>query len=86
MGLIPRTLRQFFQDNADDDYETEIFVSFIEIYNERVFDLLQNNNHPLVIKGSSSIVVFLRNMLSSLLHMCGCKFFHWVKNKWRSEI
>lgn len=51
LGLIPRALKELFQYGNHDNSETEIFVSFIEIYNERAFDLLQNNPHPLVIKG-----------------------------------
>ncbi|XP_018567710.1 kinesin-like protein Nod [Anoplophora glabripennis] len=49
-GLIPRALEQFFT-YCDDDTETDISISFIEIYNEKVFDLLQNNKPPLTIKG-----------------------------------
>ncbi|XP_074028236.1 no distributive disjunction [Leptinotarsa decemlineata] len=51
-GLIPRTLNQFFEYNNDSDSEVEISLSFIEIYNEKVFDLLQNDNKPpLQVKG-----------------------------------
>lgn len=51
LGLIPRALEDFFQYD-DDESEMEIFVSFTEIYNEKVFDLLQNNHMlPVVLKG-----------------------------------
>lgn len=52
-GLIPRVLNHFFECTNDDDSETEISVSFIEIYNEKVFDLLQNK--PLQVKGLKAL-------------------------------
>lgn len=52
LGLIPRALGEFFHYDAFDESEMEIFVSFLEIYNERVFDLLQDNSMPpLLFKG-----------------------------------
>ncbi|CAH1113305.1 unnamed protein product [Psylliodes chrysocephalus] len=50
-GLIPRALNHFFEYNNDDHNEIEISVSFIEIYNEKVFDLLQSDNPQLQVKG-----------------------------------
>ncbi|CAG9816249.1 unnamed protein product [Phaedon cochleariae] len=53
-GLIPRTLNEFFEYRDDDDSEVEISLSFIEIYNEKVFDLLLNDkpeDKPLQVKG-----------------------------------
>ncbi|KAJ8927723.1 hypothetical protein NQ314_019784 [Rhamnusium bicolor] len=49
-GLIPRAIDQCFA-HYDEDAEISISVSFIEIYNEKVFDLLQNDNPPLIVKG-----------------------------------
>lgn len=48
-GIIPRVLEDFFSyDNGDAD----IYISFMEIYNEKVYDLLKNNNDiPLTLKG-----------------------------------
>ncbi|CAH0547025.1 unnamed protein product [Brassicogethes aeneus] len=46
-GLIPRTLASLFEE----ENECEISVSFIEIYNEKVYDLLTNNKSPLIVKG-----------------------------------
>ncbi|XP_050517252.1 kinesin-like protein Nod [Diabrotica virgifera virgifera] len=51
VGLILRTLNQFFEYNDDDDSEVEILLSFIEIYKEKAFDLLQNDTNPLKVKG-----------------------------------
>ncbi|XP_044252573.1 kinesin-like protein Nod [Tribolium madens] len=48
-GLISRTLDDFFT-SSDDYTETEISVSFIEIYNEKVYDLLFPQ-HALPVKG-----------------------------------
>lgn len=40
-------------ENVSDSYKkTDISASFIEIYNERVYDLLgENTNEPIVAKG-----------------------------------
>ncbi|KAJ8948815.1 hypothetical protein NQ318_013467 [Aromia moschata] len=53
LGLVPRTLDQFFESHlGDDNSEIDILISFIEIYNEKVFDLLQESNKsPLIVKG-----------------------------------
>ncbi|CAH1285893.1 unnamed protein product [Diabrotica balteata] len=51
VGLILRTLNQFFEYNDDDESEVEIHLSFIEIYKEKAFDLLQNESNRLKIKG-----------------------------------
>lgn len=48
-GIIPRALEDFF---LNDDGEFDVHLSFMEIYNEKVYDLLKNNNEvPLPIKG-----------------------------------
>lgn len=50
-GLISRTLEDFFSATSENN-EIEIDISFIEIYNEKVFDLLSvHNKNPLSIKG-----------------------------------
>ncbi|XP_044767165.1 kinesin-like protein Nod [Coccinella septempunctata] len=48
-GIIPRALDDFF---SYDNGEVDVHVSFMEIYNERVYDLLKSNNEtPLPLKG-----------------------------------
>ncbi|VEN43656.1 unnamed protein product, partial [Callosobruchus maculatus] len=52
LGLIPRTLNEFFEYNQNENLESEILLSFIEIYKEKVFDLLQNGKkQALLVKG-----------------------------------
>lgn len=51
-GFISRALDEFFYEKHSNVYtETQIFVSFYEIYNEKVFDLLCNGKTPLLVKG-----------------------------------
>lgn len=49
-GVMTRTLRDLFsQSNAD---KMKIAISFIEIYNEKVFDLMSDNsNEQINVKG-----------------------------------
>lgn len=50
-GIIPRALDQLF-DKECEDLEVEISISFLEIYNEKVFDLLQPDRVvPLAVSG-----------------------------------
>ena len=63
-GILPRTLKMLFDqiEGCQDDFE--MFVSFIEIYNEDIIDLLspkmiQNNKIPLVIRQDSNGEVYL---------------------------
>lgn len=39
-GIIPRTLHQLFENLQSQDLEFTIKVSFLELYNEELFDLL----------------------------------------------
>ncbi|XP_066147878.1 uncharacterized protein [Euwallacea fornicatus] len=51
-GIIPRALEQIFEERYEkSEAEIEVFVSFCEIYNEKVFDLLQGNKSPLSVCG-----------------------------------
>ncbi|KAJ8977669.1 hypothetical protein NQ317_010408 [Molorchus minor] len=90
IGIIPRTLDQFFQPNNNEGsyIETEITISFIEIYNEKVFDLLQDNNKPpLIIKGFKDFkqeVVLSRHDANKLLEM-GNKNRHTAGTKQNSS-
>lgn len=54
-GFILRALDDFLFERDGGSYkETSVFVSFYEIYNEKVFDLLGNNNVPLLVRGKFS--------------------------------
>lgn len=46
-GLAPRALSQIFSEVASRvEYEYRIYVSYMEIYNERIFDLLDDLSRP----------------------------------------
>ena len=43
-GIIPRTIYSLFQDIADEKYASKkftVYCSFLQIYNEKIFDLFQ---------------------------------------------
>ena len=46
-GVVPRVIEGIWKRivEADDNYEFELKVSFLEIYNEQIFDLLSSDNH-----------------------------------------
>ena len=42
-GIIPRSLHQLFEDlNKEENVEFSVRVSFLELYNEELFDLLNS--------------------------------------------
>ncbi|KAL3277393.1 hypothetical protein HHI36_012742 [Cryptolaemus montrouzieri] len=49
-GIISRSLEEFFSSD-NNQYEYDVHVSFMEIYNEKVFDLLRKEKVPLPVKG-----------------------------------
>lgn len=52
-GIVIRTLREINRRVKVEDDKVQLAVSFIEIYNEKVFDLLSDNQtEPLSVKGS----------------------------------
>ena len=64
-GIIPRCLLEFFKKpQADENLpacveQTEFAASFIEIYNEKAYDLLADNcTEPIVARGKQ-LFVFL---------------------------
>lgn len=64
-GVIPRCLREMFltsEENSENlensSKHVDISASFIEIYNEKVYDLLGNNtNEPIVAKGMCVLIL-----------------------------
>ena len=43
-GMVPRALRHLFQEiHSDMDRSYQVHVSFLEIYNEELYDLLAEN-------------------------------------------
>ncbi|XP_030749097.1 kinesin-like protein Nod isoform X2 [Sitophilus oryzae] len=52
VGIIPRVLNDIFTNHADNNEFVDIGISFLEIYNEKVFDLLQpDRKTPLSVSG-----------------------------------
>ena len=47
VGIIPRVVREIWNRivHASTNYEFELKVSFLEIYNEQIYDLLSTNNN-----------------------------------------
>lgn len=44
-GIIPRSLHQLFEDlNKEENVEFSVRVSFLELYNEELFDLLSSSD------------------------------------------
>lgn len=71
-GVIPRCLREMFltsEENSENQDSSskhvDISASFIEIYNEKVYDLLGNNTtEPIVAKGMY-VLISLENIFIS---------------------
>lgn len=45
-GIIPRTIRQLFQELKQRDPENHVMVSMLELYNEELRDLLCFSDEP----------------------------------------
>lgn len=44
-GIIPRSMHQLFEDlNKEENVEFSVRVSFLELYNEELFDLLSSTD------------------------------------------
>ena len=42
-GIIPRAINQIYQEvGSHSDYDFNIMISYLEIYNEQIFDLLSD--------------------------------------------
>ena len=74
-GMIPRALQLSFQllTTEKSDFENEVSVSYIEIYNEKIYDLLSDNfSEPINIKtqkftgGNKKVVQFVEEALQFL--------------------
>lgn len=69
VGVIPRALEDIFALSADGGNPPDIAVSFVEIYNEKVYDLLaEDTNEQVNIKGKFQFKIALgRHIEWSLL-------------------
>ena len=63
-GIIPLTLKEIFEKikNAKDIINSKISVSFIEIYNESINDLLDNTKINLDLRETSNKEVIVNNL------------------------
>ena len=54
-GLIPRVMKNMFNiiDEAEDEYLYVIKVSFLEIYNEKIHDLLDSKLFFLIVRSKN---------------------------------
>lgn len=61
-GLIPRTISELF--NIIDTQTHTLYCSFIQIYNEKLYDLLQDPDieHPLVIREDKMAGMFVEGL------------------------
>jgi hypothetical protein len=52
-GMLMRTLQDVFEKLSEESLSTvyEVFISFIEIYNEKAYDLITNSPEPINVKG-----------------------------------
>ncbi|EGR34618.1 kinesin motor domain protein [Ichthyophthirius multifiliis] len=62
-GLIPRMMEKVFDliINASEDQEFQIKVSFIEIYNERIIDLIDNTKQNLQVKECKTRGIYIQD-------------------------
>ena len=61
-GLIPRILIDLFkQIKTAKDYSYEIFISYLEIYNENAYDLLDRNHSEIEMENWRKIIVYEDN-------------------------
>jgi kinesin family protein 6/9 len=61
-GLIPRILIDLFKSvRKIKDYSYEIFISYLEIYNENAYDLLNRHHSELEIEDWKKIIVYEDN-------------------------
>ena len=63
-GILPRTMETIFNMilNASEDNEYQIKVSMVEIYNEKVNDLLDSTKQNLQIKEDRLKGIFIQNL------------------------
>ncbi|XP_032416779.1 kinesin-like protein KIF11 [Xiphophorus hellerii] len=87
-GIIPRTLHQIFEKLSENGSEFSVKVSLLEIYNEKLFDLLSptedvnerlqlfddpHNKRGVVVKGLEEVVVHNKNEVYQILERGAAK-------------
>jgi kinesin family protein 6/9 len=61
-GLIPRILIELFKTIREiKNYTFDIFISYLEIYNENAYDLLDKNHSEVVLENWKKIIIYEDN-------------------------
>ena len=65
-GIIPRTIREVFSSKSDKQQKQNytIYCSFIQIYNEKIYDLLQDieTKKPLKVREDNNEGIFVEGL------------------------
>ena len=63
-GIIPRALVQFFQQVSQEELKCTTYCSFLQIYNEKMFDLLQDMKakNPLTVREDKHHGIFVEGL------------------------
>ncbi|CAG8754517.1 13058_t:CDS:2, partial [Ambispora leptoticha] len=61
-GMVPRSIHRLFEDlnnrkSKNPSYQFEVFVTFLELYNEDLVDLLNPQNRENVKKGKNDLMI-----------------------------
>ncbi|CAG8734622.1 7001_t:CDS:2, partial [Dentiscutata heterogama] len=61
-GMVPRSIHRLFNDLNDrksknPSYQFEVFVTFLELYNEDLVDLLNHQNRDNIKKGKNELMI-----------------------------
>ena len=76
LGIVPRAIRKLFEDlnecrEKNPSYKFEVYVSFLELYNEELVDLLNPQSRENNKKGKSELMI--REDASGQIYWAGVK-------------
>ena len=64
-GIVPRSLAQIFEEvervEAEEEVEFQVFTSYVQLYCEVIYDLIQPSNESLLLRESKDKGVFVEN-------------------------
>lgn len=73
-GIIPRVVKQLFKDiekeTAGSQWRFQVTVSYVEIYNEKVFDLLEFKDNDLPIREDQQRNIFIPGLIEVFIGFC----------------
>lgn len=63
-GVIPRFIQDLFKTISQQGHKMTIYCSFLQIYNEKLFDLLQDSQakNPLSIREDKTIGIYVEGL------------------------